>query len=76
MTHKCAGLRFAALNPPTLSELMPSQRSLRRDRAINLSLMNTVNVVFFLCFSHVSYVPGFDFSVIVISALNLPGLEL
>lgn len=50
---------------------MPSQRSLQRDRAINLSLMNTVNVVFsrFICYL-------IRFSVIVISALNLLGLEL
>lgn len=49
---------------------MPSQRSLRRDRAMNLSLMNTVNVVFsrFICYL-------IWFSVIVILALNLLGLE-
>lgn len=43
---------------------MPSQRSLRRDRAINLSLMNTVNVVF-----HVSYVTWFDFLLLLFRLL-------
>lgn len=50
---------------------MPTQRSLRRDREINLPYMNTVNVVFsrFICYL-------IWFSVIVISGLNLLGLEV